>query len=368
MVNIIYEKDLASSKKFDVESLWPSKLKKYLGFIYNFKNSAEPESSGYIGQSGEGVCKWNLRLSKRPEQFTKVSSNFPYAGKKVNKKRRELPQKLWDFEVLAVVEADEQEELDDALDSFESKFILALDSVENGYNSNYGGKHGYKDKWKCFDTEMPSLYKLKYLGECLWKDIELSTNPEVYILPIKDIETFRLDYYNLDKIKTNFNSLSEQEKELITLSKDSRYIPRDKENLYLSKNHISRMWIFYRQNFRVYLKDTDETLGSIDFKVFPFDHYESLKNNKSCVSLARSVRLSGWWYGRDSCLYIEKVNNIYTINYFSSVREAADYTHRNYQTVLSASKKGLGGFLKVPNYYCRANIGEELVREYLRNY
>lgn len=373
MVNIIYKKDLASSEIFDNYSLWRrKKLKKYVGIIYNFKNKAEPWSSGYVGQSGEGVDKFDIRLSTRPSQFQNFSDDFIYAGEKVNKKRKELPTDLWVFEALAVVEADTKRELEDILDELEKEFILVLDSVDNGYNSNYGGREGYKYKWKCYDTEFPKLKDIFSGFSLSSQGIDLLSNPEVYVFPRDRIENIDMRYIWFDNFKTKFNDLPEDTKTLITLYKDRIEIPKDNNNLYLFKCHLNSLKLFYSCNFNIMVQEKIKAF--VKFKVHT-EYHKTLSNIRkyrgfSEQRIASSIELEGWNIYGKTVLFVEKREaDGYIFHHFKTIKDASDYTKRDYQAVVSAVREGLGGFWCLPNQsYCRAYFGNKFVKEYLSNY
>lgn len=367
MINIIYKKDLASSEIFDNYSLWGKILKKYVGLIYNFKNKIEPESSGYVGQCGD-VDRSDVSYSSRPSQFQYFPSEFKYAGEKVNKKRRELPRGFWTFEALAIVEADTEEELDRTLDSLETEFILSLDSVENGYNSNYGGKHGYKYKWKCYTTEIPKLKDL-FNGFYWFKKVDLSLNPEVYVFPRDRIKNIQMEYIAFDKFKINYNDLPDITKNLILSFKDSVEIPKDKDNIYLFKCHIDCLWILYSCRFNS--KDASgKLLSSVNFIVHTEYHptLQKLYNFLDHKTIPRYIERNGWNTYNETTLFVERDGNNYIFHHFKNIIDASNYTKRDYQATVSAVKQGLGGFMSLPSMYCRQDLGDSFVREYLLNY
>ena len=70
------------------------------------------------------------------------SSKSSYGGPKIKEARENfgIDDSIWSYGVLEKVSADSEEELDAKLRERESYWIKALDSVEHGFNGNYGGK------------------------------------------------------------------------------------------------------------------------------------------------------------------------------------------------------------------------------------
>ena len=70
------------------------------------------------------------------------SKGSSYGGPKIKKAREEfgIDDSIWSYAVLETVTADSKEELDAKLKERECHWIKALDSVEHGFNANYGGR------------------------------------------------------------------------------------------------------------------------------------------------------------------------------------------------------------------------------------
>ncbi len=104
---------------------------KYYAFVYVRTLTLTGQS--YVGQTND--------ISNRNYHFRSLKSK--YAGQKLEKARNVhgTDPTRWDLRVIRV-EASTIEFLQIKLDIRESTMMLLYDSVENGYNSNYG--HGIK--------------------------------------------------------------------------------------------------------------------------------------------------------------------------------------------------------------------------------
>lgn len=104
---------------------------KYYAFVYI--RTLKLTDQSYVGQTND--------INNRNNHFRSLKSK--YAGKKLENARKKYGTTLsdWDLRVIRV-EADTIENLEIKLDIKESAMMLLYDSVNNGYNSNYG--HGIK--------------------------------------------------------------------------------------------------------------------------------------------------------------------------------------------------------------------------------
>ena len=121
-----------NKKKIQVGSikLAPNGQNQFEGIVYAHKLNATNEY--YVGET----TNQDLRLSVWNSQKSS------YGGQKINKAREEfgIDDSIWSYAVLETVTADSKEELDAKLKERESHWIKELDSVEHGFNANYGGR------------------------------------------------------------------------------------------------------------------------------------------------------------------------------------------------------------------------------------
>ena len=121
-----------NKKKIQVGSikLAPNGQNQFEGIVYAHKLNATNEY--YVGET----TNQDLRLSGWK------SKGSSYGGPKINKAREEfgIDDSIWSYAVLETVTADSKEELDAKLKERESYWIKELDSVEHGFNTNYGGR------------------------------------------------------------------------------------------------------------------------------------------------------------------------------------------------------------------------------------
>lgn len=70
------------------------------------------------------------------------STKSSYGGPKIKEARENfgIDDSIWSYGVLEKVTAASEEELDAKLRERESHWIKVLDSVEHGFNGNYGGR------------------------------------------------------------------------------------------------------------------------------------------------------------------------------------------------------------------------------------
>ena len=108
----------------------PNGQNKFEGIVYAHKLNATNEY--YVGET----TNEELRMSGWK------SKGSSYGGPKINKAREEfgIDDSIWSYAVLETVPADSKEELDAKLKERESHWIKELDSVEHGFNANYGGR------------------------------------------------------------------------------------------------------------------------------------------------------------------------------------------------------------------------------------
>lgn len=108
----------------------PEKNKPYKGIIYCHKLKETNEC--YVGETKDENARkqnWN-------------SSKSSYGGPKIKEARENfgIDDSIWSYGKLETVYADSEEELDALLKEKESSWIKKLDSVEHGFNANYGGR------------------------------------------------------------------------------------------------------------------------------------------------------------------------------------------------------------------------------------
>lgn len=104
---------------------------KYYAFVYI--RTLKLTNQCYVGQTND--------INNRNNHFRSLKSK--YAGKKLENARKKHGTTLSDWNLRVIrVEADTIENLEIKLDIKESAMMLLYDSVNNGYNSNYG--HGIK--------------------------------------------------------------------------------------------------------------------------------------------------------------------------------------------------------------------------------
>ena len=108
----------------------PEKDKQYKGIIYCHRLLETDEC--YVGETKDENARkqnWN-------------SSKSSYGGPKIREARENygIDDSIWSYGKLETVTADSEEELDAKLKERESHWIKTLDSVEHGFNANYGGR------------------------------------------------------------------------------------------------------------------------------------------------------------------------------------------------------------------------------------
>ena len=108
----------------------PEKDKPYKGIIYCHKLKETDEC--YVGETKD----------ERARQQNWNSSKSSYGGPKIKEARENygIDDSIWSYAVLETVTADSEQELDAKLKERESHWIKELDSVEHGFNANYGGR------------------------------------------------------------------------------------------------------------------------------------------------------------------------------------------------------------------------------------
>lgn len=104
--------------------------KQYKGIIYCHRLLETDEC--YVGETKDENARkqnWN-------------SSKSSYGGPKIKEARENfgIDDSIWSYGKLETVYADSEEELDALLKEKESSWIKKLDSVEHGFNANYGGR------------------------------------------------------------------------------------------------------------------------------------------------------------------------------------------------------------------------------------
>ena len=121
-----------NKKKIQVGSikLAPNGQNQFEGIVYAHKLNATNEY--YVGET----TNQDLRLSVWNSQKSS------YGGQKIREARENygIDDSIWSYAVLETVTADSKEELDAKLKERECYWIKELDSVEHGFNTNYGGR------------------------------------------------------------------------------------------------------------------------------------------------------------------------------------------------------------------------------------
>lgn len=121
-----------NKKKIQVGSikLAPNGQNQFEGIVYAHKLNATNEY--YVGET----TNQDLRLSVWNSQKSS------YGGQKIRKAREEfgIDSNTWNYMVLEKVEASTPDELAKELVEKEKYWIEKLDSVEHGFNANYGGR------------------------------------------------------------------------------------------------------------------------------------------------------------------------------------------------------------------------------------
>ena len=116
------------------------------GFIYKY---ISPNGKIYIGQT--------TNEAERRKRF--LDSNEIYSGKKMQKERLLCPNlEEWKYEIIEHIEADSYLELGKQLDFLEAKYILELDTIENGLNVILGNPHFPISNNKLFIKYIQSKY------------------------------------------------------------------------------------------------------------------------------------------------------------------------------------------------------------------
>lgn len=121
-----------NKKKIQVGTikLAPNGQNKFEGIVYAHKLNATNEY--YVGETTNEELRMSVWNSQKSS----------YGGQKIKKAREEfgIDDSIWSYAVLETVTADSKEELDAKLKERESHWIKTLDSVEHGFNANYGGR------------------------------------------------------------------------------------------------------------------------------------------------------------------------------------------------------------------------------------
>lgn len=121
-----------NKKKIQVGSikLAPNGQNQFEGIVYAHKLNATNEY--YVGETTNEELRMSVWNSQKSS----------YGGQKIRKAREEfgIDDSIWSYAVLENVTADSKEELDAKLKERESYWIKELDSVEHGFNTNYGGR------------------------------------------------------------------------------------------------------------------------------------------------------------------------------------------------------------------------------------
>ena len=121
-----------NKKKIQVGSikLAPNGQNQFEGIVYAHKLNATNEY--YVGETTNEELRMSVWNSQKSS----------YGGQKIRKAREEfgIDDSIWSYAVLENVTADSKEGLDAKLKERESHWIKELDSVEHGFNANYGGR------------------------------------------------------------------------------------------------------------------------------------------------------------------------------------------------------------------------------------
>ena len=370
MSEIIYNPENNSLSNVD--------LYKYYGLVYHWWNIFDLEKVGYVGMT-LAVVPTDLLSSPRIKLFENF--NLPYAGKKINTAREELPVYGWRLRILCVVISESHAEtLKNTLEQ-EEKNIRALDSVENGYNTTYGGEHGYIDILK-YTLTKPLLLKLPKLIQGPEDNIDIfkwnSKQAEKFfsrsykmsivsiieeIFSIENISNGGLDedkmiknYYwrkpesleDFGITVSNFSDLDDEEKTKIKASVTS--IAKVDDTYYLSKKLIkiiTTLLEFRRRSFRstkISVKIDELGLELSMGENYPYRY----PNSKSCYEI-RLIR------DKETNRYIHKVT-------FYGSRMHAYYQSPHsgsYQRVLYCCNNNTGGF--------KDGDVDDFVRRYLKD-
>lgn len=119
----------------------------YSGIIYKYTS---PSNKIYIGQS--------INPSSRRQDFNNL--NTSYGGIKIDNARKKYGPKSFKYEILSSISAETESDLAEQLDLLEIYYIDKYDSVNQGYNSSYGGKFGaYKKTQEQIEKSRNSLKK-----------------------------------------------------------------------------------------------------------------------------------------------------------------------------------------------------------------
>ncbi len=119
------------------KNLKPNKDGKYEGVIYRYfihDATSEDYKKSYVGNTPDE--------KERKKCWNKPKGS--YAGKKLKDARSKYPLDKWTYEQLEKVTADAIEELETKLNEREAYFIEKYNSVNNGFNTSWGGT-GNKD-------------------------------------------------------------------------------------------------------------------------------------------------------------------------------------------------------------------------------
>ena len=359
MSEIIYNPEIDSlSSNIDLYK----RPRRHYGIVYHWWNVFDQKKlGGYVGMT-LAVIPTDILSSPRLKQFENF--NRPYAGKKINIARAELPIYGWRLEILCIVISESHSDTLKITLEQERENILALDSVENGYNTTYGGEHGYIDINKYILTGPLSLKLPKSVQNP-------EDNIDIFKLNLKQAKQFfgssygvfvieeifskdnisnggfdeekMIKNYNWEKpdsledfgiTVSNFSDLNDVEKTKIKTSIDT--IARIDDTYYISKKLIkiiTTLLEFRQKSFRSVRISTkiDELgleLGMGENYPYPYP------NSKPCYEI-RLIR------DKETNRYVRKVT-------FFGSRIHAYYkspSSGSYQRVLYCSNNNTGGFM-----------------------
>lgn len=336
---------------------------KHYGIVYRWWNVFDLEKVGYVGMT-LAVLLTNILESYRFKLFRKF--NLPYAGRKINIARSELPSHGWRLEIICIVSSDRYTDtLRDTLKQEEYNIRL-LDSVEKGYNTTYGGEHGYIDIDK-YTLTKPLLLKLPKLAKNSEDNIEIfkfsfkqvkkffiySSDFDILrqVFSMKNIsnggfdESKMLERYSrswrradcledLGIIRTTFSDLDEKEQQKIKSEAVNESITEINGVYYLSKTLI-KIVTKLLESVDYYCSSGTTMIEELGLQINVEEHYSwysNTTNSKPCYKTSLK-------YDSESGRYINKVS------FYGSRTQAYNMSNSgSYQRILYCCNNNTGGF------------------------
>lgn len=265
---------------------------KYVAYIYRYTFILD-RSKVYIGQT----------RNPKERHLHFLNLKHTYAGKKLERYRQNFGPDKFKYEVIAMVEADTLEELQEKINKLERYYIIKYDAIEKGFNTSKGGGKCYRNVATIIE-ELPDS-----------KIPEEDPDEKVEIVKVKKRKYNKYIDSGLFIEKTEDMKLSQVQKE----SRES-----------LRKALVSRKDTYNEDSeHRYFLKSDWENLLALLYQK------EKMK------------------YGDRRCVPVVKYESLEKVKFFNSISEAYyDYDGwYSYQTIRNWCRDRVNGYMTQEDFF-----------------